>query len=92
MKTVFIKHNFERAVQAFNNQLNDYYEKDIANDRPYFGNGAMLDYLSELEDALNDGTDLTFELGKKTRRGSVATFEPCEAWKEKYLLVEEVEV
>ena len=89
MKTVSIKTDYEQAVEAFNNELNDYYEKHIADDRPYFGNEAMCEYLSEFEDALNDGTDLTWELGKKERNGYVASFSPSEEWEEKYLEIDD---
>lgn len=89
MKTVSIKTDYEQAVEAFNNELNDYYEKHIADDRPYFGNEAMCEYLSEFEDALNDGTNLTWELGKKTRNGYVASFSPSEEWEEKHLEIDD---
>ena len=79
----------QKAVEAFNNELNDYYEKNVANERPYFGGGAMSEYLSELEDALTDGTDLTWELGKKERTGYVASFAPSEEWEQAYLGIEE---
>ena len=87
MINVTIKKDYSNAVEAFNNELNNYHEKDIANERPYFGDGAMLEYLDELEDALNDDTDLTWELGKKTRTGYVATFKPSSEWDEMYLEV-----
>jgi len=79
----------QKAVEAFNDELNDYYEKNVANERPYFGGGAMSEYLSQLEDALTDGTDLTWELGKNTRWGSVASFAPSEEWQQAYLGIEE---
>ena len=84
---VSIKDNYQKAKEAFNNELNDYFEKQVENDRPYFSDGAMLEYLSQLECAINNGTDLTWELGKKTRTGYVATFEPSEKWQETYLLI-----
>lgn len=87
-----IKKDYEQAVEAFNNELNDYYEKHIDDERPYFGNGAMGEYLSELEDALNEGTDLTWELGKNERSGYVASFAPSEEWEKEYLLIEEFEI
>ena len=89
MFSVTIKNDYEYAVEAFNNELNDYYEKHIDDERPYFGNGAMGEYLSEFEDALNDGTDLTWELGKKTRTGYVASFTPSEEWQEKHLEIDD---
>lgn len=84
--------DYDQAVEAFNNELNDYHEKHIADERPYFGNGAMCEYLSEFEDALRDGTNLTWELGKKERNGYVASFAPSEEWEQAYLLIEEFEV
>ena len=84
--------DYDQAVEAFNNELNDYYEKHIADERPYFDNGAMGEYLSELNDALNDGTNLTWELGKKERNGYVASFAPSKEWEQAYLLVEEFEI
>ena len=89
MKTVTIKNDYEQAVEAFNNELNDYYEKHVADERPYFGNGAMGEYLSEFEDALNDGTNLTWELGKNERSGYVASFAPSEEWEEKHLEIDD---
>jgi len=89
MKTVTIKNDYEQAVEAFNNELNDYYYYHIDDERPYFGNEAMCDYLSEFEDALNDGTDLTWELGKKTRTGYVASFTPSQEWQEKHLEIDD---
>ncbi len=83
---------YQKAVEAFNNELNDYYEKNVADERPYFGNGAMSEYLSDLEDALTDGTDLTWELGKKTQRGCVASFSPSEEWEQAYLEIEEFDI
>ena len=35
MKTVTIKNDYEQAVEAFNNELNDYFEREIENVRPY---------------------------------------------------------
>ena len=89
MITVTIQNDYEQAVEAFNNELNDYYEKHVDDERPYFGNEAMGEYLSEFEDALNDGTDLTWELGKKTRTGCVASFAPSEEWEEKHLEIDD---
>ena len=33
MKTVTIKNDYEQAVEAFNNELNDYFEREIENVR-----------------------------------------------------------
>jgi len=79
---------FETAIEAFNNELNDYYQKNVADDRPFLGSGAMLDYLSELESAALDGTDLTWELGVRTKAGHIATFSPSEDWSNFYLSIE----
>lgn len=79
--------NMESAVCDFNNQLNNYYQSKVANERPYFGYGAMLDYIEQLSDAMNEGTDLTWEIGKTERSGYVASFSPSEQWEKKYLLV-----
>jgi hypothetical protein len=87
MISVTIKKDFEKAVEAFNNELNNYFEREVESVRPYSSDNPMLSYLNELEDALNDGTDLTWELGKKTRTGYVASFAPSEEWQEKHLEV-----
>lgn len=89
MFSVTIKNDYDQAVEAFNNELNDYYEKHIDDERPYFGNEAMCAYLSEFEDALNEGTNLTWELGKKERSGYVASFSPSEEWEEKHLEIDD---
>ena len=89
MKTVTIKNDYEQAVEAFNNELNDYFEREIENVRPYSNDNAMLSYVNEFEDALNDGTDLTWELGKKTRTGYVASFTPSDEWQEKHLEIDD---
>ena len=89
MKTVTIKNDYEQAVEAFNNELNDYFEREIENVRPYSSDNAMLSYVNEFEDALNDGTDLTWELGKKTRTGYVASFTPSDEWQEKHLEIDD---
>lgn len=81
---------YKEAWQDFNNELNDYYQQDIADKRPYFDNGAMSDYLDQLADAVNDGVDLTWEIGKKTRHGYVASFEPSEEWTKKYVEFEKI--
>ena len=83
-----IKTDYDKALQAFNNELNEYFEQSVANERPYFGDGAMLSWLGELEGALNEGANLAWELGKKTRTGYVATFEPSEGWQETYLQID----
>lgn len=83
---------YQKAVEAFNNELNDYYVKNVANERPYFGSGAMSQYLSDLEDALTDGENLLWELGKKTRWGGVASFSPSEEWEQAYLEIEDEEI
>ena len=80
---------YQKAVEAFNNELNDYYVKNVANERPFFGGGAMSEYLSELEDALPDGENLLWELGEKERTGHVASFAPSEDWEQAYLSIEE---
>ena len=92
MISVKIKNGYDQAVEAFNNELNDYHEKHIADERPYLWEASMLEYLDELEDALNEGTDLTWELGKKTRNGYVASFAPSEEWEQAYLSIEEFEI
>jgi|TARA_A100000171_G_C2111670_1_gene135393 hypothetical protein len=81
---------YEQAWQDFNNELNDYYEQTIADKRPYFDDGAMGDYLDQLAEAVNDGADLTWEIGKKTRHGYVASFEPSEEWSKKYVAFEKI--
>ena len=88
MFSVTIK-DYDQAVEAFNNELNDYFEREVENVRPYSSDNPMLSYVNEFEDALNDGTDLTWELGKKTRTGYVASFAPSEEWQEKYLEIDD---
>lgn len=88
MFSVTIK-DYEQAVEAFNNELNDYFEREVENVRPYSSDNPMLSYVNEFEDALNDGTDLTWELGKKTRTGYVASFAPSEEWEEKHLEIDD---
>ncbi|QDP60118.1 MAG: hypothetical protein Unbinned1473contig1001_42 [Prokaryotic dsDNA virus sp.] len=89
MFSVTIKNDYDQAVEAFNNELNDYFEREVENVRPYSSDNPMLSYVNEFEDALNDGTDLTWELGKKTRTGYVASFAPSEAWQEKHLEIDD---
>ena len=80
---------YQKAVEAFNSELNDYYEENVADERRYFGGGAMSQYLSDLEDALTDGENLLWELGKKERTGHVASFAPSEEWENAYLQIED---
>jgi hypothetical protein len=79
------------AVRDFNNELNNYYQSQIADDRPYAGDDAMESYLGALETSLNDETDLTWEIGTYTRDGYVAEFSPTEDWKKTYLRLVEGE-
>lgn len=92
MFSVKIKNGYDQAVEAFNNELNDYFEREVESVRPYSSDNPMLSYLNEFEDALNDGTDLTWELGKKERNGYVASFAPSEEWEQAYLSIEEFEI
>ena len=87
MISVTIKKDYSSAVDAFNNELNDYFQQNVEDVRPYLGDCPMIDWICQHEDCLNEETDLTWELGKKTRTGYVASFEPSEIWKETYLEV-----
>ena len=85
MFKVIMQKNWTVAVHEFNKQLNDFHEQQIGPDRPYSGDGAVLEYIEQLEQSLNEKTDLTFELGKKTRRGHVASFVPSVEWQRAFL-------
>jgi len=82
--------NIGEAVTEFNRELNYYYSRKVSDDGDniYFGDGAMLCYLGELEEAMNEGTDLAWELGYIEETGRPASFEPSESWAKKYLSFE----
>jgi hypothetical protein len=88
MFEITIQKNYTAAVHNFNKELNDFHEQQIGPDRPYSGDGALLEYVEQLEQSFNEKTDLTFELGKKTRRGHVASFAPSVEWQRAYLHIE----
>jgi hypothetical protein len=80
--------DYQKAVEMFNLEINRYYESNVRRPNggplhPYFGDGAMLEWIDACEDA---GDIVEIEMsGKRNTDGYLATFCPSYNWRHKFL-------
>ena len=93
--TIYTVKDYQKAFEMFNLEINRYYESNVRRLNggalhPYFGDGAMLEWLDACEDA---GDIVEIELGGKINTdGYVATFCPSYNWRHKFLEEQDGEI
>lgn len=93
--TIYTVKDYQKAVEMFNLEINRYHAGNVRRPNggslhPYFGDGAMLEWLDACDDA---GDIVDIELyGMRDTYGYVATFCPSDHWCHKFLEEQEAEI